>query len=129
MKNTIVVLSAVLVISFLISGCSKNRSAKLIGNVYTFQDDSLRFVAGFDQDSLFYTVKDMMNESLKVAFHKSKYKINQVNDSDYIVILETKPRFWETNTWEIVIDNNGRGLYSANSKRYFKLTDDKNVLK
>ncbi|MDQ3019910.1 MAG: hypothetical protein M3R36_04965 [Bacteroidota bacterium] len=124
----IIIIAAIFFIfAFLIFGCS-NRSARLIGNVYTHQDDSVRFVAGFDKDTLFYTVKDMLNDSLKIASHRSKYTFNKINDSTFLVVLTSKPKFWETNTWEIVIDDKD-GLYSANSKRYFKHTDDKNILK
>jgi len=126
-KNIIVFVFIIFTISVSIYGCS-NRSAKLIGNVYTFQDDSVRFVAGFDNDTLFYTVKDMLHESLKVASHRSKYIFQKINDSTFVVELATKPKFWETNTWEIIIDDKD-GLYSAKSKRYFKKTGDKNSMK
>lgn len=127
MKNTFKIFSVLIFISVFVPGCS-NRSSGLIGNVYTFQDDSLRFVAGFDQDTLLFTVKDLMNDSLKVAFHKTKYKINKVDDSTFIIEVEKKPKFWEKNTWEIVIDNNN-GLYTTGSKRYYKKSDNRNDLK
>lgn len=126
MKKNITIFSVFIFVTVILSGCS-NRSTKLIGNVYTFQDDSLRFVAGFDQDTLFFTVKDMMNDSVKVAFHKSKYKINKVDDSTFIVEVEKKPKFWEKNTWEIVIENDN-GLYTVGSKRHYKKSDDRNSL-
>ncbi len=100
-------------------GCSDNGSS-LVGKVYTYSDSLITLTAGFDKDSLFYVVKD----SVRILSHKSKYKIQRINDSTFIAELEIKPQFWEKNTWEFVIDKD-RGIYSTESKKYYKLAEDK----
>jgi hypothetical protein len=75
----------------------------------------LAFIAGFDNDTLYYIIRGpKLNQS-----HKTKYKIEQLNDSAYLVEVEKKPVFWDKSTWEIVSGKgDDKGFYSAESRNY-----------
>ncbi len=108
-----------------ISGCGKNNDP-FKGNVYFHDADSLAFIAGFDNDTLYYIIRGpKLNQS-----HKSKYKIKQLNDSSYLLEVEKKPVFWDKNIWEIVKGKgDDKGFYSAESRNYYQYSPDKNILR
>jgi hypothetical protein len=101
-----------------IAGCSNNFS-KIVGKVYFYQDSTLELTAGFGKDTLYYIMKD----AGPPRFHKSKYKLNKVNDSTFQLELLDKPKFWEKNTWEIVVRNAGE-IYSTESNKTYKIYSD-----
>ncbi len=107
----------------LISGCVKKNDI-LNGNVYFHDADSLSYIAGFDKDTLFYIIR---GPKLNMS-HKTKYKLNKVNDSTYVIEVTDKPKFWDKNTWEIVMGKD-KGFYSSESKNYYKYSPDKNILR
>ena len=114
-------------ISYLfLSGCGKNQNP-FNGNVYFHDADSLAFIAGFDNDTLYYIIRGpKVNQS-----HKSKYTSKKISDSSYVIEVEKKPVFWTKNTWDIVLpaDKNDKGFYSAESRNYYKYSPDKNILR
>ncbi|MBK8551525.1 MAG: hypothetical protein IPL53_10885 [Ignavibacteria bacterium] len=125
MKNLFLSVFITSVLYILISGCGK-KDDPFTGNVYFHDADSLAFIAGFDKDTLFYIIRGpKLNQS-----HKTKYKMEKVNDSTYLVEVEKKPVFWEKNTWEIVHGKgDDKGFYSAESRNYYQYSPDKNILR
>ena len=103
-------LSAVLF--FLVSGCKTNMD-NIIGKVYLYEDSVFTFTAGFDKDTLYYIMKDAQ----RPYFHRSKYTSKKVDDSTFLIELTDKPKFWEKNTWEIVV-NDSKGFFSKESRKY-----------
>lgn len=121
---TTLVFTAILYIA--ISGCGKKNNP-FNGNVYFHDADSLAFIAGFDNDTLYYIIRGpKVNQS-----HKSKYTSKKIDDSTYTIELEKKPVFWVKNTWDIVLpkDKNDKGFYSAESRNYYQYSPDKNILR
>ena len=114
-------LSAVLF--FLVSGCKTNMD-NINGKVYLYEDSVFTFTAGFDKDTLYYIMKDAQ----RPYFHRSKYTSKKVDDSTFIIELTDKPKFWEKNTWEIVV-NDSKGFFSKESRKYYKLYSDSMIVK
>ncbi|MEO6694859.1 MAG: hypothetical protein ABIY50_06120 [Ignavibacteria bacterium] len=104
---------------FIFSSCQKNRFDKLIGRVYYHEDSIFQMTAGFDKDTIYYIMKD----SLRPLFHRSKYKSKKIDDSTYLLELTDKPKFWEKNSWEIIVRDD-KGFVSKESKRYYRLYSD-----
>ncbi len=109
-----------------LQGCGKKQDP-FNGNVYYHDADSLAFIAGFDNDTLYYIIRGpKVNQS-----HKTKYASEKISDSSYVVKVEKKPVFWTKDTWDIVLpaDKNDKGFYSAESRNYYKYSADKNILR
>ncbi|MEO8664546.1 MAG: hypothetical protein ABI462_03540 [Ignavibacteria bacterium] len=107
----------------MISGCGK-KSDPFSGNVYFHDADSLSYIAGFDKDTLYYIIR---GPKLNMS-HKTPYKINKVNDTTFVVEVTEKPKFWDKNTWEIVLGKD-KGFYSAESRNFYQYSPDKNILR
>lgn len=111
------------VMLILFSGC-QSRFDKIKGKVYLYEDSIYAFTAGFDNDTLYYIMKDAQ----RPYFHRSKYKSKKINDSTFLIELTDKPKFWEKNTWEIVIHDE-KGFSSRESNKYYKLYSDSFIVK
>lgn len=111
------------VLFFLVSGCNSNLD-KIKGKVYLYEDSIYTFTAGFDKDTLYYIMKDAQ----RPYFHRSKYTSKKVDDSTFIIELTDKPKFWEKNTWEIVVKDD-KGFFSKESRKYYKLYSDSMIVK
>lgn len=111
------------VLIFLVSGCNSNLD-KIKGKVYLYEDSIYTFTAGFDKDTLYYIMKDAQ----RPYFHRSKYTSKKVDDSTFIIELTDKPKFWEKNTWEIVVKDD-KGFFSKESRKYYKLYSDSMIVK
>jgi len=107
-----------IVLIFLFSSC-QTRFDKLVGKVYYYEDSIFQMTAGFDKDTIYYIMKD----SLRPLFHRSKYKSKKINDSTFMLELTDKPKFWDKNTWEIIVPND-KGFLSKESQRYYRLYSD-----
>ena len=103
---------------FLFSSC-QNKFNKLVGKVYYYEDSIFQMTAGFDNDTIYYIMKD----SLRPLFHRSNYKSKKINDSTFLLELTDKPTFWDKNTWEIIVRDD-KGFVSKESKRYYRLYSD-----
>ena len=107
----------------LMTGCGKKNDF-LSGNVYFHDADSLSYIAGFDKDTLYYIIR---GPKLNMS-HKTRYKLEKKNDTTYVVEVTEKPKFWDKNTWEIVLGKD-KGFYSAESGNYYQYSPDKNILR
>ena len=107
-----------------LSGCGK--SNPLNGNVYFHDADSLSYIAGFDNDTLYYIIRGpKLNQS-----HKTKYTVKKEDDSTYTIEVEKKPIFWEKNTWKVIVGKEKeKGFFSAESRNYYQYSPDKNILR
>jgi len=103
---------------FLFSSC-QNKFNKLVGKVYYYEDSIFQMTAGFDNDTIYYIMKD----SLRPLFHRSNYKSKKINDSTFLLELTDKPTFWDKNTWEIIVRDD-KGFVSKESQRYYRLYSD-----
>lgn len=112
------IIFGMIMLMFLFSSC-QNKFDKLIGKVYYYEDSIFQMTAGFDKDTIYYIMKD----SLRPLFHRSKYKINKIDDSTFILDLSEKPKFWDKKTWEIIVRDD-KGFISKESKRYYRLYSD-----
>lgn len=108
------------VISFVILSCNKNTNFnKIVGKVYFYKDSVYELTAGFDKDTLYYIMKDQGPP----RFHKSKYKLKKVNDTTFQLQLSNKPKFWEKDTWEIVVKGD-KEIYSSETNKIYKIYSD-----
>jgi len=105
---------SMIVLMFLFSSC-KTKFDKLVGKVYYYEDSIFQMTAGFDNDTLYYIMKD----SLRPLFHRSRYKSKKINDSTFLLELTEKPKFWDKNTWEIIVRDD-KGFVSKESNRYYR---------
>lgn len=108
---------------FIVAGCGNNFK-KLNGKAYLYKDTVYEFTAEFDNDSLYYIMKDAQ----RPYFHKSKFKLKKVDDSTFTLELEKKPPFWAKNTWDIIV-HEGSGFRSKESGNYYKLYSDSLIVK
>jgi len=116
-------LLSVIVLMILVSGCN-SKFDKIIGKTYLFEDSVFAFTAGFDKDTLFYIMKDAQ----RPYFHKTKYKSTKINDSTYSIEVTNKPKFWDKNVWEIIV-NDDKGFISKDSRKYYKIYSDSMIIK
>lgn len=104
------------------SGCGKKADV-FGGNVYFHDADSLAYIAGFDNDTLYYIIRGPKQN----MSHKSKYSVTKKDDTTFTITLTDKPPFWEKETWDVVLKD--KGFYSAESKNYYQYSADKNILR
>ncbi len=114
MKNIYSILFFLLINVILLSGCS-NKFKDLVGKVYLYQDSVYTFTAAFDKDTLYYIMKDQGPP----RFHKTPYKTKKINDSTFVLEVSNKPKFWEKDTWEIVVRNNNEFISGESGKPYY----------
>ncbi|HMS64039.1 MAG TPA: hypothetical protein PKD83_02160 [Ignavibacteria bacterium] len=111
------------VLILLLSGCSNNFK-KITGKTYIYEDSLFTFTAGFDNDTLYYIIKDTQ----RPYFYRTKYKLNKINDSTFNILVEKKPKQWPKDTWDIIVTD-GNGFKSAESKNYYRLYADSMLIK
>lgn len=109
------------------TGCNKEPFA---GKIFYYYDDSTKLIAGFEKDTMYYVLRTKSPVSpMEVPIgHKSKYTTTKKDDSTYIFRLEQKPRFWEKDTWEVVL-RDPKTLYSVESGKIYIETKDRSLLK
>ena len=61
-------------------------------------------------------------------FHKSLFESEQVNDSTYLITLKDQPKFWDKNTWEIVVVDDKK-FRSKESGNYYNLYSDTMIVR
>lgn len=126
--------AAAFALAFTLYSCDKLKEMsagdKFSGKIFYYYDDSTKLIAGFEKDTLYYVlrVKSPVSPMEVPVGHKSKYALNKTNDSTYVITLENKPRFWEKNTWEVVL-RDPNTLYSVESGKIYLRTEDKSLLK
>ena len=98
----------------IISSCQMDK-LKLKGNVFLYQDGTEKQFVGFGDEEIYLKWDD----SLGVDSYQGKYTINYINDTTAVIELQETPKFWESNTWKIIIDED-KGFYSEKSKKYYK---------
>lgn len=107
----------------ILSGCNNSFDA-LKGKVYLYKDSVYEFTAAFEGDTIFYIMKD---ERMPM-FHKSLFESEQVNDSTYLITLKDQPKFWDKNTWEIVVIDDKK-FRSKESGNYYNLYSDTMIVR
>ncbi|MBS1518096.1 MAG: hypothetical protein JSS91_08405 [Bacteroidetes bacterium] len=113
-----------LILAFVfIAGC-RNNFDNLNGRVFLYKDSVYEFTAGFDKDTLFYIMKD----ARRPFFHKTTFKKKKVDDSTFIITVKDKPKFWDKDTWEIVVTDD-KGFRSKESGNYYNLYSDSLIVK
>ncbi len=111
-----ILISAYVIISF--TSC-KNNFNQIIGKVYYYEDSTVALTAGFDDDTLFYIMKD----ERQPYFFRAPYTAKKIDDSTFEIKVAEKPKFWEKDTWEIVVRND-REIISKESRKVYKLYSD-----
>lgn len=101
-----------------LTGC-KNNFSQLVGKVYLYEDSVVTLTAGFDNDTLFYIMKDIRQP----FFFKAPYESRKIDDSTFEIKVSQKPNFWEKDTWEIVIKND-KEFTSKESRKTYKIYSD-----
>lgn len=115
MKNYIQIFLFIAFNILLLSGCKSQSKFNSIENkVYYYEDTVYQLTAGFSNDTLFYIMKDQGPPK----FHKTPYKLNKVNDSTFTVIVEKKPKFWDKDSWDIIVNNENAFTSAESNKRY-----------
>lgn len=113
MKNFIIILLFIGINILLLSGC-KNKFNSIENKVYYYEDSVYQFTAGFSNDTLYYIMKDQGPP----RFHKTPFKAEKINDSTFSIWVEKKPKFWEKDTWEIIVNNENAITSAESNKRY-----------
>lgn len=114
-KNLLIALAFIFINVLLLSGC-KNKLEEVKKRVYLYQDTTLTLTAGLDKDTLYYIMKDQGPP----RFHKTPYKSKKINDSTFVIEVTNKPKFWDKNTWEIIVRNENE-FVSAESGKVYKI--------
>jgi len=114
----------ILIVIFVIASGCKNNFDNLNGKVFLYKDSVYEFTAGFDKDTLFYIMKD----ERMPRFHKTTFTKKKVDDSTFLLTVKDQPKFWEKNTWEIVVTDE-KGFRSKESGNYYYLYSDSLIVK
>ena len=116
MKKIIILLFFV---TILFCSCNKSKVTPLTGNVFTYQNGPEKQTVGFSDDKIYFKWIDSLGSD---AF-ESDYNLSNTNDTLVTVTLKDKPKYWETNKWEIVLKD--KGFYSLSSKKFYNLNTGK----
>ncbi|MDZ4712900.1 MAG: hypothetical protein SGI89_11335 [bacterium] len=113
MKNFILFFLFTTAAMLMLAGC-KDKFNAIEGKVYYYEDTVYQFTAGFDNDTMYYIMKDQGPP----RFHKSPFTAKKVNDSVFTIQVTSKPKFWEKDTWEITVRNDNEFLSTESGKKY-----------
>jgi hypothetical protein len=115
MKKLLIALFALVLF---LPSCGKKKITPLVGKVYTYQSGIEKQTIGFSDDKLYFKWDD----SLGIDAYQTDYTMILNNDSLITITVKDKPKYWESDKWEIVMKDDG--FYTLASKKYYKQNSD-----
>lgn len=117
MRKTLILISILFVI-LIVNGCETKPKDRLVNKVFVSEQDGQKQIVGFYEDKVIFKWDD----TLGVEYHESEYNVNPVNDSTLNIEVKDKNPYMTSNTWQIIMGDDGISFHTADSKKRYVLS-------